>query len=189
MLEIGLPLGFSSHIVLTLLILLVFNYGPSVYRNRKRQIPKGWEKSWQDVKALMPYIRLWDKPDWRNTLGYLVAVVLCVGAIRGINVLSLILRRVLDQLSVSSGRKGPFPWKEVTGYILLHSGLSNVIDCVQWIITRRLECKLRDQKSIAMYSKMMFLSADYHDKKNSGTVWVAVRNSGYTISGFISSIC
>ncbi|MCJ1474721.1 hypothetical protein MMC13_003381 [Lambiella insularis] len=44
-------------------------------------------------------------------------------------------------------------------------------------------------ESIAGYNKLMSLSADYHDSKNSGTVWMTVRNSGYTVSTFVSSIC
>ena len=35
----------------------------------------------------------------------------------------------------------------------------------------------------------MSLSADYHDNKNFGTVWLMVSNSGHTVSPFACRIC
>ena len=46
-----------------------------------------------------------------------------------------------------------------------------------------------DRITVAVYNRMMSLSADYHDNKNSATVWHTVRSSERTVTSFISSVC
>ena len=187
MLKNELPVGFFSLFVPLLLILPVSYYGSSVFR--KSTIFKNWEKYSQDVKVLAPYLRPQDKADVKNLLGLLTAVLLCVGIGRGINVVSpLMLRSILDQLFAPDGQ-GPFPWKQITGYVVLRYALSDIMIFVQWTVTRRLENQVLDRITIAVYNKMMSLPASYHDNKNSGTVWGTVRNSGQTVSTFASRIC
>lgn len=188
MLKNELPVGFPSLFAPLLFILPISYYGSSVFR--KSKILKNWEKYSQDVKVLAPYLRPQEKADVRNILGLLTAVFLCVAIGRGINVVSpLMLRSILDQLSASDGRQGPFPWKQITGYVLLRYPLRDIMSFIQWAVTRRLENQVLDRITIAVYNKMMSLSADYHDNKNSGTVWLTVHNSGHTVSRFTSSIC
>ena len=169
-------------------VLPVVYYGSSTFR--KSKIREDWEKYYEDVKVLAPYLKPKDKADTRTLVGLLVAVFLCVGIGRGINVVSpLMLRNILDQLSTTTGREGPFPWKQIAGYVLFRYSFRDTIGFVEWAVTRRLENQVLDRITIAVYDKMMSLSADYHDNKNSGTVWLTVHNSGKTVSRIASMIC
>ncbi|MCJ1377763.1 hypothetical protein MMC17_000859 [Xylographa soralifera] len=188
MLKDDLPLDFFSPFAPLLLLLPVTYYGTSIFR--KSKIVKNWEKYSEDVKVLAPYLKPQDKADAKNILGLLTAVFLCVAFGRAVNVISpLMLRSILDQLSTSDGRHGPFPWKPITAYVLLRYPLRDIMSFVQWAVTRRLENQVLDRITIAVYDKMMSLSADYHDNKSSGTVWLTVSNSGQTVSTFASRVC
>ncbi|MCJ1398993.1 hypothetical protein MMC11_002195 [Xylographa trunciseda] len=188
MLKNELPLDLFSPFAPLLLVLPVFYYGASAFR--KSKVLESWEKYSEDVKVLMPYLRPRDKTEVKNILGLVVAVFLCVGFGRVVNVVSpLMLRSIVDQLSASDGRQGPFPWKPITGYVLLRYPLREIMDFVQWAVTRRLENQVMDRITIAVYNKMMSLSADYHDSKNSGTVWLTVSNSGSIVSTFAGRVC
>ncbi|MCJ1393920.1 hypothetical protein MMC18_006796 [Xylographa bjoerkii] len=188
MLKNELSLDFYSPFAPFLLILPVFYYGASAFR--KSSILENWEKYSKDIKFLAPYLKPQDKADLKNILGLFTAIFVCIIFGRAVNVVSpLMFRGILDQLSDSDGRKGPFPWKPIAGYVLLRYPLKDIMSFVQWAVTRRLENQVLDRITIAVYNKMMSLSADYHDNKNSGTVWLTVSNSGHTVSTFASRVC
>ena len=104
-----LPLSLILLIIPVLFVLPVFYFRVSVYR--RSHIPKSWEKPFQDIKVLTPYLRPQGQAELRNTLGLLAAAFLCTGVVRAINVVGpLLLRRILDRLSGLDRQQERFPW-------------------------------------------------------------------------------
>ena len=187
MLENKSLVGISLYVPLFLIVPVSY-YGSSTFR--KSKLLEDWRKYYKEVKVLIPYLQPRDKAEMNSMLRFLTAIFLCVVVGRGINIASpLLLRSALDHLSTPAGREGSFPWKQIAGYILLRYSIRDTMSYIQWAVTRRLENQVEDRITIAVYNRMMSLSADYHDNKNSGTVWHTVHSSGENVSGFVSKVC
>ena len=153
---------------------------------RKTQLVNDYQQYYTDFKLLAPYLRPQNKDDVRTIFGLFSIVLICIGVCRVVYVCSpLLLRHILSRLSANDA----FPWTEVIGYVFLRYFLGTVMYYIQWAVTRRLENQVLDRFTIAIYDKMMSLSAEYHDSEDSGTVWQTVRSSGDIVSRFVSKIC
>jgi ABC-type multidrug transport system fused ATPase/permease subunit len=170
-----------------ILVLPAVYYAAVGWHNR--QLFKDWSASLGNLQVLASYLKPRNKGDFRDLVGLLAVTLICVGIVRGINVVSpLWFRRLLSMLS-SSHEDQLFPWKEITAYVMLRYPISNAMHFVKWLLERRIAGHVQDRIDIAVYGKLMSLSAEYHDSKDSGSAWITVSSSGYIVTSFISLVC
>ena len=148
-----------------------------------------WQASLRKIKPLLPYIVAQTKSERRYALLLLLGILACVSIGRGINILNpLILRWILASIGKDKATTS-FPWQLVSGYVVLRYFIKDLLSFFQWTIMRRLENQILDRISIAVYDKLMSLSASYQDQKDSSTAWSTVIYSGRTVSRFASNVC
>ena len=144
-----------------------------------------WAEYYRDAKVLAPYVWPQDREDTKHALNLLGAISLCVAVGRVVKLASpLLLRQILEKMSATGAHRESFPWQHIVGYILIRYILNEQQSFLQWDLTRRLESQVQDQITVAVYDKLMSLSADYHDSKNSLSAWFTVRGSGSSVSSF-----
>lgn len=201
LLDFHMPVaGWSLMLLLhSLLLLSIYqrHVGPHLFSEISLLVTA--QKHVKDLKSLYPYIRAQSSSDARQTYILLGVTGLCVVAGRIINVVSpLIYRRVVDQLSTSSSFTSPphhdgneryFPWLELSSFVLLRYMLVHVVHFAQWAIRRRFENMIECRIMVIVYDKIMTLSADYHDNKNSSDAWKTVLASGAAVTNLVSAIC
>ena len=184
----GLPRGWISLALPLFLTVPILYYSSNTLR--KSRVLRRWNRNIDDIKTLVPYLRVRDQSEARSTFGLLAAVLFCVALGRFINVVSpLLYRRGIDQLSAPAGTDRHFPLVEIVGYLVLRYMLVNFLSFGQWAVTRRLENLIVDRITVSAYDKMMSLSADYHDSKDSREAWSTIRESGRAVSSFMSDVC
>ena len=180
--------GLFTLIVPLLLIPPFFYYG-----FRRSRFVQTWENYVQDLKVIAPYLKLQDPADKTYVLGLLGVILICIAIGRAISIYSpLLFRQITDELSAPAGgeeEEGQFPWRQIAVFAILRYLLRDIMTFVQWIVSRRLEYQVSDRISLAAYNKLMSLSADYHDNKDSSATWLTVRNSGEAVSSFASNVC
>ena len=186
----GRSLTGDLHVRPTLLALSLSLVLPGVYYGlvqvQKTQFFKSHQSYYQDIKVLVPFIKPKDSKEFRYAWYLLSAIFVCVGIGRAGNIYTaFLLRSILSQLAA----RAFFPWKAIVLFVFLQSFVRNIMTYVQWNITRRLENQVADRITIAIYNKIMNLSAGYHDNKNSTIVWQTVRTGGEKVSKFASKIC
>lgn len=138
----------------------------------------GWRQQYEDWKLFLPLLLPRDGTlRWRLVYWY-SAMFMCVGARRALGVACpMLLRRIVQLLS--SGVTSPrLPWVEIVLFTFLHKIAQGVIDNVQETFRTRTQSVLINNISVALYTKMLGLSADYHENKKSASAWRAVCLSG-----------
>ncbi|PKS08095.1 hypothetical protein jhhlp_005370 [Lomentospora prolificans] len=171
------------------LALPVALYGPSMRTKAK----KAFQSSDQvrDVKILIRYLWPQGLEETHEILNLLIQIVLFVVARQvTTNIAPLLLRHILSKMPEAHGveREGKFPIFEVATYILLRHVAGGMLGYFKWDRTWRLQARLSDRITIASYDKLLSLSADYHDGKNSGTVWMTIRGSGKGVVRMFTSL-
>ncbi|CAI4214346.1 unnamed protein product [Parascedosporium putredinis] len=146
----------------------------------------------RDVKLLAEQLRPRDRQEARMVARLLVEIFFSIAAVQTVSIATpLLLRSFLAKIPDirdGSRREGTFPLMEISAYVFLKHVASGYIRYYKWDRTYRLQTLFTDRITIGAYTKLLSLSADYHDAKNSGTVWMTVRGTGKGVARMLHSI-
>ncbi|PGH23340.1 hypothetical protein AJ80_02593 [Polytolypa hystricis UAMH7299] len=138
----------------------------------------------KDFKMLAPFFWPSRKPHLQ-LLYVAVSILLLVERVLNI-VVPLQIGQITNLLSQGNG---VVPWKEISVYIglrILSSG--GVVSVIRRWLWTPLEDYTYYAIVTAAFNKIMNLSCDFHDSKESGKLWHAVRR-GHSIKDMVNKIC
>ncbi|OAX84157.1 hypothetical protein ACJ72_01484 [Emergomyces africanus] len=137
-----------------------------------------------NLRLILPFY--WPSRKPKLQLLY-VGVGICMALERIMNI--IIPLQIGTITNILSKNDGVFPLKEISFFIALRLLDSN---CGLPAITKFLWLPLEDYSyknlSTAAYNKIMTLSSDYHDNKNSGALWQGVIR-GQNVKDMVYSLC
>ncbi|GAB1317344.1 hypothetical protein MFIFM68171_07554 [Madurella fahalii] len=148
----------------------------------------GWRQQYEDWKLFLPLLLPKDSAVRRRLVYRYLMMFICVGARRVLRVAHPILLRRIVQVLSSETVSPRLPWIEIALFIFLHKVVQGVINNVQEAFRARAEGVLVKNISVILYTRLLELSADYHENKKSGSVWRAVHRSGSQTVAYFGDI-
>lgn len=106
----------------------------------------------------------------------------------------ILLRRIIHLLSSpsSSSSSSPeaagnkLPWLEIISFVLVRKALGSATDALHALTQRKARTAMTDRVELALYAKLLSLTAEFHETKQTGTLWKTVCSAGSTTVDFFS---
>ncbi|KAK4187464.1 heavy metal tolerance protein [Podospora australis] len=99
----------------------------------------------------------------------------------------ILLRRIIHLLS-SSGSSGQnqLPWVEIISFVLLRRLATTATDALHSSANRKARSAMTDRVELVLYQKLLSLTSEFHETKQTGTLWKTVCSAGGLTVNFFS---